>query len=49
MILTIYISLFVADLFAGYATGSTRRKKLRYLLPCVGGWLALADKLKAQN
>jgi len=41
----ILITLFLADMCAYYASGNHRFKKRIYLIPLIGGWLALWGKL----
>ncbi|MEJ0089404.1 MAG: hypothetical protein WDM80_06635 [Limisphaerales bacterium] len=47
MILTIYCAMICVDMCAYYASGQQRFKKRRYLLPAIGGWISLHDKLNA--
>jgi len=46
MILTIFTCLFIVDCGAYFASGRQRFQKWKYLLPCIGGWMALRDRLK---
>lgn len=44
----ILIELALGGLLAYYRSGEQRFKKWRYILPFVGGWMALIDSVKSR-
>lgn len=49
MITGIYIGIWIADYACWFLSGHQRYKHLRYLTPCVGGFMAIYDRIYKIN